>query len=185
MLTWVVGVVSAAGAWTLAGLALDAYGRRPLPSGQWDAAVVLGAAVRTDGQPSPALARRVQAAVALWRQGRVERVMLTGGVGHHPPAEADAAAALCLSLGVPAASLVVERCSTDTRGNASWSRAALGDCSVVVVTDSYHCLRCYRLFMLHFRAVETLGTVPPWRARVKMTTRELVSLVWHGVQGHL
>ncbi|WP_300535496.1 ElyC/SanA/YdcF family protein, partial [uncultured Mameliella sp.] len=52
-------------------------------------ALVLGASVRPDGRPSPALTRRVAHAVALWQAGRVGTLVLSGGVRTHPPAEAE------------------------------------------------------------------------------------------------
>jgi SanA protein len=43
-----------------------------------DAALLLGAEVRPGGRPSAMLADRIHAAEALWRAGRVERILVTG-----------------------------------------------------------------------------------------------------------
>ena len=65
--------------WVSVAWALDAYGRRPHDDGPFDALVVPGCAVRSDGLPSGALARRVRHAVDLYRSGLAPKIILTGG----------------------------------------------------------------------------------------------------------
>ena len=102
-------------------------------------AVVLGAAVRADGTPSPALARRVEHAVAMLAAGRVDAICLTGGVGRHGPAEAEAARLHALARGAPAEALVTEDRSTSTVGNLANAFALLPPgASVVLVSNRWH-----------------------------------------------
>ena len=58
------------------------------PPVAYDVIVVLGAAVWPGGQPSPALQRRILHAVDLWQRGYAAYLLVTGGVGKYPPAEA-------------------------------------------------------------------------------------------------
>ena len=60
----------------------------PFPVDSYDAAIVLGAMVRPDGSPSPALARRVGHAVRLAHAGVVSHLLMTGGAVRHPVPEA-------------------------------------------------------------------------------------------------
>ena len=55
----------------------------------YDVIVVLGAAVWPGGQPSPALQCRVLHAVDLLQRGYALHLLVTGGVGQYPPAEAE------------------------------------------------------------------------------------------------
>ena len=105
-------------------------------------AIVLGAAVRPDGSPSPALRRRAEHAADLYRQGRVERIIASGGVPQAGRSEADVIKEICEALGVPPEVIEVEDGSTNTRENIANSRNLLpSDASVVLVTDRYHALR--------------------------------------------
>lgn len=101
--------------------------------------MVLGAAVHPDGGPSPTLARRARHGAALWRPG--DLLVLTGGVGRHPPSEAEVAATLARGLGVPDAAIREERRSTTTVGNLSETRALPGlppRARFLIVTDRWH-----------------------------------------------
>ena len=80
----------------------------------YDAAIVLGASVGPDGRPSPALLRRVARGVALYHAGQAGRLLMSGGVGRHPPAEADVMRDLAVQAGVPAACVLTELRSRTT-----------------------------------------------------------------------
>ena len=148
-----------------------------------DAIVVLGAAVGKGGLPSPALRRRLSHAVRLFREGRADYLILTGGVGEYPPSEAAVMRRLALQQGVPEAHLILEETATDTLRNAEactriiqqngWSR-------VLVVTDGYHLFRS----LLVFRAcgVEAVGSAPkaPYTGRwCYLCLREVVAVPWY------
>jgi vancomycin permeability regulator SanA len=51
----------------------------------YEVIVVLGAALRKDGQPSPALRRRVLPAVDLVKKGKANFLLLTGGLSKYRP----------------------------------------------------------------------------------------------------
>lgn len=184
-LRWAIlgGVVS----WTVMSWSLDRYGReRPPPQGRWDAIVVLGCRVYPDGQPSKALARRVDMAVELYTAGRAATIVLTGGKGDSGPVEAEVAAARAESLGVPRAAMVLETQSTSTEQNAELAAEAIAGRRVVVVTDAYHVLRSERVFARYFDEVAVVGTVSPnWGARVRGALREVVALAGYAAQGRL
>lgn len=107
-------------------------------------ALVLGAAVWADGQASPTLLRRASHAAQLYHAGQVSHIIGCGGIGRHPPSEAEVIRDICLGQGVPAAAISLEDRSTTTLeniGNARPILQKLGVNTVVIVTDRYHSLR--------------------------------------------
>ncbi len=123
------------------------------PRETYDAVVVLGAHVGADGQPSPALARRMRRGIALIREGAAPRLLLTGGAqdpGGAGPTEAAVMARLARQAGLPESALLLETEARSTWENALFSRrlmAAQGLVSALVVTDRLHLCRallCFR-----------------------------------------
>jgi vancomycin permeability regulator SanA len=109
-----------------------------------DALVVMGAA-QYDGRPSPQLAARLDAAVALWSSGGVEWIIVTGGSQPGDRfTEAAASHRYLVDAGVPAAAILAEDSGTTTyesmQGVAELV-VANDITSVVVVTDPHHALR--------------------------------------------
>lgn len=165
---------------------LDRRGQRPLPEERYDAIVVCGCAVRPDGTASPSLARRARLASELFEGGLAPRLVLTGGVGTHPPSEAAAAAVIARRAGVPSEALILEDRSTSTEENAREAAAEIGaEARVVVVTDAYHVVRAERVFGRHFRAVTGVGAVGPVSQRVRGALREVTALAAYGALGRL
>jgi len=166
-------------------VALDVSGHRRGPVGEWDAIVVAGARVDVNGLPSLTLRRRVEGAVALWKQGTAPFLVMTGGVGKFGPSEARAAADLAMSLGVPEQALVLEERSTSTWENAVYAAQLPGLERVVVVTDYYHVLRCERVFGRSFQQVRAIGVRPPPTVRVRGALREILALALYAGRGQL
>ncbi|WP_259919482.1 YdcF family protein [Jannaschia sp. M317] len=106
-------------------------------------ALVLGAAVRADGTPSPSLALRVDHAVALYRAGRVGAICVAGGVGRHGPAEGTVGRARARAAGVPDADLIVEVASRNTAQNIANARSLLAGRPVVIVSHRWHLPRAW------------------------------------------
>lgn len=124
----------------------------PRPVEPFHCGIVLGAKVRPDGSPSPALARRVAHAVALARAGQVENLLMSGGPVGHPIPEARVMRDLALAAGLDPARVHVEEESRDTIGNARLSApivAARGWTRLLVVTDTYHLPRALLIFRRH------------------------------------
>ena len=163
---------------------LQRHTQAPLPSS--DVIVVLGAAVWPGGQPSPALRRRVLHAVDLLQRGYAPHLLVTGGVGKHPPAEAEVMQHIAVAHGIPHASIVLEDQATSTFESAwrcrdmlwqrGWSRA-------LIVTDRFHLTRA----LVAFRSVGIRATgsaapgKPAWRLsqRVYYRLREGLALAWY------
>ncbi len=133
----------------LAGIASDVYRfslrdeTRPA-----DAAIVLGAAVYGE-RPSPVFRERINHAVHLYHQGTVQAIIFTGGVGRRDRlAEAEVGRSYALAQGVPAAAILIETDSTNTRENLANARAVAhenGLHSFLIVSTPYHMRRALSL----------------------------------------
>lgn len=107
-------------------------------------AVVLGAAAWPEG-PSPLLARRLDLAVRLYEEGRVDRVIVSGDNREVSRCETDVMTAYLVEHGVPA-----DRVDADRHGYRTWDtcvrvRDLFGVRSAVMVTQSFHLPRTVAL----------------------------------------
>lgn len=171
--------------WLTLAVALDRYGLRAPPVGPYDVIIVAGCRVHPSGQPSDALARRAERAVALWRQGLAPQVIFTGGVGAGGVSEAAAAARHAESLGLPASAIRLEDQSRSTEENARYASSIAVGARVIVVSDAYHVWRAERVFGRYFPEVRGVGSVGPWSARLRGAAREVVAVAAYGLRGRL
>lgn len=108
------------------------------------AALVLGAKVLPGGQPSAALKRRALQAARLYRQGRVAKVIASGGPPGARPTEAEVIRTLCLTAGVADEDIITEDHAASTADNIRNALPLLarhGIGQVWIVTDRYHARR--------------------------------------------
>ena len=103
--------------------------------------MVLGAAVWPDRRPSPALRRRVTHAVRLLHSGHGKVLLMTGGLGQHPPTEGEVMRQVAMEAGVPAAQILIEQQATSTLESAIYCTRIIrqhGWSTALIVTDYYH-----------------------------------------------
>jgi uncharacterized SAM-binding protein YcdF (DUF218 family) len=117
-------------------------------NGPADAAVVLGAAVRTTG-PSPVYVERINHAVELYRSGAVKYIIMTGGKGlGERVTEADAGREQAIAAGVPPDVILTETRSRDTRQNLANVKPIIaqhGIGKVLIVSDPLHMARAMQM----------------------------------------
>jgi uncharacterized SAM-binding protein YcdF (DUF218 family) len=147
------------------------------------AVIIFGAAVRPDGSPSPALLRRVEAAVRFGATLPAPLYMPTGALGRFGPAESTVMAALLRERGVPPARLVEEPTGTDTLSSviacAALLRARRHAGPVFAATSGYHLPRCLLLLRLAgwpARPVPPPAADPSWPRRWFWRLREVPAL---------
>ena len=161
-------------AWRIA-----AYARRHDPA-HADVAIVLGAAV-WGTEPSPVFAARIDHAVALYRRGRVRRLLFTGGVGAGDGhAEAEVARRYAVRAGVPDRHVSLERRSTITYENLVEARALLSTGPpprVLIVSDPLHMRRAVTMARdvgLNAHPAPTpTSRYRSWRSRARFLGREV------------
>ena len=160
------------------------------PDGGAEAAVVLGAQVLRGGTPSATLRARVRHAASLYTGGEVALVIPTGGVGEHPPSEAEVAARILREAGVPREDILLEEEARNTRDSArlvAVMARVRGLRRLVLVTDPLHCVRSMGAFRAE--GFETLSSPvyssPMWRKRWLrrgQLLRETVAVVWYRIR---
>lgn len=131
-----------------------------------DAAVVLGAAV-WGGDPSPVFAERIRHAIALYDQGRVGRLLFTGGKGEGQRlAEAEAAKRFALQHGVAESHILLETTSRTTKENLVNAKLIAEEQRlgrVLIVSDPLHMKRA--MSIAHTLGLEALPS-PTQTSRV-------------------
>lgn len=151
-----------------------------------DVIIVLGAGLRRDGSPGPALWRRGGQAADLYAAGMADHIICTGGLGPgRPRSEAEACQEVLMRNGVPENAIALESQSRSTEENALFTRRIMeenGWQRAVLVSDSYHLFRAEILFQQTGVDVVT-SPVPPERIRGRMfylssVLREVAALHW-------
>lgn len=109
-----------------------------------DAAIVLGAAVWSSGV-SPVFRERINHGIDLYRNGRVHKLIFTGGQGNPgEPTESSAARDYALQNGVPLQDILIEQKSHTTYENILYAKQVAdtqGIKKVLIVSDPLHMKR--------------------------------------------
>ena len=101
-------------------------------------AIVLGAAVHADGQPSPWLAYRLDVAADLYTSGRVEAILVSGDnrrVGYDEPT---VMRNYLTSQGVPSQAIALDYAGFDTYDTCVRARRIFGVERALLVTQDFH-----------------------------------------------
>ena len=158
--------------------------------GSVEVAVVLGAQVLPGERASRTLEARARHAARLYAEGRVALIIATGGLGEHPPSEAEIMARILLEHGVSEDAILRE-----DRALSTWDSArlvakmarGLGIEGVLVVTDPLHCIRTVAAFERAGLVAwgEPVYSSPMWRKKWKrrgQLIREIGALVWYRIR---
>lgn len=118
-------------------------------------AIVPGAFVQPDGQMSAMLADRVSQAAALWKAGKVDRVLVSGD--HHRWAydEPDTMRAALIAQGVPPRVIFTDHAGFDTWATMERAKQIFGVRSAIVVTQGFHMPRA--LYLAHEAGLKAAG----------------------------
>ena len=116
-----------------------------LPDGiaerEYDCILVLGAGVRPDRTPSPMLEDRLRGAIALYKSGAADTVVLSGDNSGEHYNEVLVMANYCIEHGVDASDIVRDDIGFSTFETASNAVITMGYESMIVVTQRYHLYR--------------------------------------------
>jgi vancomycin permeability regulator SanA len=125
-------------------------------------AIVLGAGVRPDGRLSPVLRDRMDAAIDLYRQGRVQKLLVSGGRRSHHYDEAARMSEYAVAQGVPEADIAQDPAGFRTYDTCYRAAAIFGVSQAVLVTQSFHLPRA--LFTCANLDVQAVGLAADRRA---------------------
>ena len=120
-------------------------------------ALVLGASVFTYGTPTPILADRLAAGAALYRDGRVDRVLVSGDRGQAFYDQVDVMRRELVRLGVPDRNIFTDHGGFDTWDSMVRARKVYEVRSAIVVTQGWHMPRA--LWLAKRAGLEAHGLV--------------------------
>ncbi|MEU6577458.1 ElyC/SanA/YdcF family protein [Streptomyces sp. NPDC046805] len=109
-----------------------------------DVAVVFGAGL-WDGEPSPYLAHRLDAAARLYRAGRIEVVLVTGDNSRRDYDEPDAMRTYLTRHGVPGARIVSDYAGFATWDSCARAKRVFGVDRAVLISQGFHIRRAVAL----------------------------------------
>jgi uncharacterized SAM-binding protein YcdF (DUF218 family) len=154
---------------------------------KFDVVIVLGAAVCAGGKPSPILVDRVRHAVTVFKAGRADKVIVTGGLGRHPPPEAHLMRDLAVAGGIPERYVIVEDHARNTFESAAFCSKIMhgqGWSTALIVSDAYHLPRS--VFTFRRFGVSAIGSATPRRANASgglkwlyLCLREMAAVPWY------
>ncbi|MGW7170050.1 SanA/YdcF family protein [Streptomyces sp. NPDC054884] len=119
--------------------------RRAADVPRTEVAVVFGAGLMRNGEPSIFLANRLDAAAKLYRQGRVEVVLVTGDNGTEHYNEPQAMRHYLTHQGVPDGRIVSDYAGFDTWDSCVRAKKIFGIDRAVLVSQGFHIRRAVAL----------------------------------------
>ena len=118
-------------------------------------ALVLGARIYADGRLSGMLRDRVETAVALYKAGKVQKLLMSGDNSSPNYNEPDAMAAHAIELGVPAEDIQPDYAGRRTYDSCYRAKAIFQVQSLVIVTQAFHLPRA--LFLCNQLGIPSVG----------------------------
>ena len=102
------------------------------------AAVVFGAGLRRDGSPTAILRDRVETAVRLYKDGKVQKILMSGDNRFLEYNEPGSMKEYAISLGVPEQDIVLDYAGRRTYDSCYRAKAIFGLQSALLVTQEFH-----------------------------------------------
>ena len=118
-------------------------------------AIVFGAEVKKDGTPSVVLQDRVETAVELYKNGKVEKLLMSGDNRFVDYNEPESMRQYAVSLGVPDEDIVLDYAGRRTYDTCYRAKEIFQVDSVILVTQGFHLPRS--LFLCNSFGVESVG----------------------------
>jgi SanA protein len=122
-----------------------------------EVAIVPGALVQPNGEMSAMLADRVRQAGALWRAGKVEKVLVSGDHGQWIYDEPDTMRKALVAEGVKPEDVFEDHAGFDTWATMVRAREIFGVRDAVVVTQGFHMPRA--LFLADAAGIDATGLI--------------------------
>ncbi|RPH72279.1 MAG: SanA protein [Myxococcaceae bacterium] len=135
--------------------------------------IVFGAGLAPGGEPSPILAERLEAAMLLWRTGRVERLLLTGNTDPYHD-EIRSMRRYLTKGGVPERAISVDLEGLSTFDSCWRARGVFGVQRAILVTQAFHLPRA--VFLARAAGIDAVGVrAGGGRWRAPYVWRELLA----------
>jgi len=118
-------------------------------------AIVFGAQVRRNGMPSAVLRDRIETAVALYKEGKVEKLLMSGDNRFVNYNEPEAMRQYALTLGMPDSDIVLDYAGRRTYDTCYRAKEIFGVDSALLVTQGFHLPRA--LFLCKAFGIDAVG----------------------------
>ncbi len=129
-----------------------------VPIGEVDhapVAIVLGAKVKADGEPSDILRDRLLTAIDLYRSGSVDKILVSGDDGQIEYDEVNAMRVYLLTANVDPDDIFLDHAGFDTYDSLIRASKVFGVTKAIVVTQTYHLPRA--LYLANAFEIEAQG----------------------------
>lgn len=138
---------------------------------KYDAIVVLGAGLKSDGTPSHMLEDRLKAAIAMYREGVSQTVILSGDDSGEDYNEVAAMERYCLDAGMPSEAILLDREGFSTSETMSNVIRGLKYEKIMVVTQEYHLYRA--LYIARIMGADADGYCSDYRTYFMQAKRDI------------
>ena len=101
-------------------------------------AIILGAAVSLKGIPSPVLVDRITTAIHLYKQGKVTKILMSGGNPTITNNEVDPIRKILVAQGIPSEDIFLDHAGFDTYSSMYRAQAVFNISSAIIVTQEFH-----------------------------------------------
>jgi vancomycin permeability regulator SanA len=118
-------------------------------------ALVFGAGLESGSEPSPVLAERLDAAIALFRAGTVEKLLVSGDSSDRHHDEARAMQRYAVEHGVPPSAVLEDPAGSSTYDSLYRAKLSYGVERAILVSQEYHLPRA--LFVARRLGIEAWG----------------------------
>jgi len=141
-------------------------------------ALIFGARVNKNGTLTPILQDRVLGGVALYKAGKVQKLLMSGDSGKYDYNEVAAMTRVAEAVGVPKEDIAIDYAGFSTYESCYRAKSVFNLTDAVLVTQSYHMPRA--LFTCRHLGVDAVGyALPDWtlypNLRWAYTWRELLA----------
>ncbi|WP_371877547.1 SanA/YdcF family protein [Pyxidicoccus parkwayensis] len=143
-------------------------------------ALVFGAGLAPGAVPSPVLAQRLDAAIALWKQGKVRAVLVSGDQVQPFHHETRAMRRYLVERGVPETAVQGDEAGLSTYDSCLRAYTVFGAKRALLVTQRFHLSRA--LFIANSVGIDAWGVAAdegrstPWRYTVRETLSRVLAL---------
>ena len=135
------------------------------PGSDTDIAVVLGAAVFSDNEPSPIFSKRIERAAELFQDKKTKFIQVTGGRAPGEITEAKAAYNMLIKLGVPKNKILIAENTSSTAEQIRFINLKLSgqNNKIAIVSDEFHLSRIdemcafYKMDINYFSSENSMG----------------------------